>query len=186
MSDVSPVSDSPTIQREKKEEKKVEEGSPVILHCNPPKSSATPLIHWMDKSECLFTPECVWRVPRLTLSTDTHVCVHYNAVSCCSATGLRHIEQSERVTQGQDGNLYFSHVTFDDSRSDYTCNVQFLGARIIVVKEPINLKVTPCKWSLAACSQNGYRTFFSSFYNPGYEFLLCKLYQLLQSYLIFV
>ncbi|KAB5546132.1 hypothetical protein PHYPO_G00068610 [Pangasianodon hypophthalmus] len=97
--------DTPTIQREKKEEKKVEEGSPVVLHCNPPQSSATPLIHWMDKR-------------------------------------LRHIQQSERVIQGRDGNLYFSHVTFEDSRSDYTCNVQFLGARIIVAKEPINLRVT--------------------------------------------
>ncbi|KAK2825500.1 hypothetical protein Q7C36_019427 [Tachysurus vachellii] len=97
--------DTPTMQREKKEEKKVEEGSPVVLHCNPPQSSATPLIHWMDKR-------------------------------------LRHIQQSERVTQGRDGNLYFSHVIFEDNRSDYTCNVQFLGARIIVAKEPITLKVT--------------------------------------------
>ncbi|XP_060794489.1 neural cell adhesion molecule L1.2 isoform X2 [Neoarius graeffei] len=98
--------DTPTIQREKKEEKKVEEGSSVILHCNPPQSAVTPLIHWMDKR-------------------------------------LRHIQQSERVTQGRDGNLYFSHVTFEDSRSDYTCNMQFLGALIIVAKEPISLKVTP-------------------------------------------
>ncbi|KAM9445583.1 neural cell adhesion molecule L1.2 isoform 2-T2 [Clarias gariepinus] len=99
--------DTPTIQREKKEgEKKVEEGNPVILQCNPPQTSATPLIHWMDKR-------------------------------------LRHIQQSERVTQGRDGNLYFSHVTIEDSRNDYTCNVQFLGARIIVAKEPISLKVTP-------------------------------------------
>ncbi|XP_058265684.1 neural cell adhesion molecule L1.2 isoform X3 [Hemibagrus wyckioides] len=96
---------TPTLQREKKEEKTVEEGSPFVLHCNPPQSSATPLIHWMDKR-------------------------------------LRHIQQSERVTQGRDGNLYFSHVKFEDSRSDYTCNVQFLGARIIIVKEPISLKVT--------------------------------------------
>ncbi|KAI4880598.1 hypothetical protein NFI96_012197, partial [Prochilodus magdalenae] len=54
---------------------------------------------------------------------------------------LRHIQQSERVTQGRDGNLYFSHVTMNDSRSDYTCNIQFLGARIIVAKEPIILNV---------------------------------------------
>ncbi|KAI5612172.1 neural cell adhesion molecule L1.2 isoform X1 [Silurus asotus] len=96
--------DTPAMQREKKEEKKVEERSPLILHCNPPESSATPLIHWMDKR-------------------------------------LRHIQQSERVTQGRDGNLYFANVIFEDSRSDYTCNVQFLGARIIVAKEPISLKV---------------------------------------------
>ncbi|XP_036448228.1 neural cell adhesion molecule L1.2 isoform X2 [Colossoma macropomum] len=96
--------DIPAIQKEKKVKKTVEEGSPVVLHCNPPESSVTPLIHWMDKR-------------------------------------LRHIQQSERVTQGRDGNLYFSHVTTEDSRSDYTCNVQFLGARIIVAKEPIILNV---------------------------------------------
>ncbi|XP_076874618.1 neural cell adhesion molecule L1.2 isoform X2 [Brachyhypopomus gauderio] len=96
--------DTPAIQKEKKERKTVEEGSPLVLHCNPPKSSVTPLIHWMDK----------W---------------------------LRHIQQSERVTQGRDGNLYFSHVTRNDSRSDYTCNVQFQDARIIVVKEAISLNV---------------------------------------------
>uniref|UniRef100_A0AAR2LAY5 Neural cell adhesion molecule L1 n=1 Tax=Pygocentrus nattereri TaxID=42514 RepID=A0AAR2LAY5_PYGNA len=98
--------DIPAIQKEKKVKKTVDEGSPVVLHCNPPESSVTPLIHWMDKR-------------------------------------LRHIQQSERVTQGRDGNLYFSHVTTEDSRSDYTCNVQFLGARIIVAKEPINLNVIP-------------------------------------------
>ncbi|XP_066526588.1 neural cell adhesion molecule L1.2 [Hoplias malabaricus] len=98
--------DTPAVQKEKKEKKLVEEGNPIILHCNPPESSATPLIHWMDKR-------------------------------------LRHIQQSERVTQGRDGNLYFSHVTTEDSRSDYTCNIQFLGARIIVAKEPITLNVNP-------------------------------------------
>uniref|UniRef100_A0A8B9HTV9 L1 cell adhesion molecule, paralog a n=1 Tax=Astyanax mexicanus TaxID=7994 RepID=A0A8B9HTV9_ASTMX len=98
--------DTPAIQKEKKEEKTVEEGNSAILHCNPPESSVTPVIHWMDKR-------------------------------------LRHIQQSERVTQGRDGNLYFSHVTTEDSRSDYTCNVQFLGARIIVAKEPISLKILP-------------------------------------------
>uniref|UniRef100_A0AAY5F5D4 Neural cell adhesion molecule L1 n=1 Tax=Electrophorus electricus TaxID=8005 RepID=A0AAY5F5D4_ELEEL len=90
--------------KEKKEKKMVEEGSPVVLHCNPPQSSVTPVIHWMDRR-------------------------------------LRHIQQSERVIQGRDGNLYFSHVIPEDSRSDYTCNVQFLGARIIVVKEAISLNV---------------------------------------------
>ncbi|XP_072512524.1 neural cell adhesion molecule L1.2 isoform X2 [Salminus brasiliensis] len=98
--------DTPAIQKEKKEKKTVEEGNAVILHCNPPKSSVTPVIHWMDKR-------------------------------------LRHIHQSERVTQGRDGNLYFSYVTTEDSRSDYTCNVQFLGARIIVAKEPISLNIAP-------------------------------------------
>ncbi|XP_069039494.1 neural cell adhesion molecule L1.2 isoform X2 [Lepisosteus oculatus] len=55
---------------------------------------------------------------------------------------LRHIEQNERVTQGRDGNLYFSHVTQKDSRDDYICHAQFISARTILQKEPIKLKVT--------------------------------------------
>ncbi|XP_067302078.1 neural cell adhesion molecule L1.2 isoform X2 [Pseudorasbora parva] len=56
---------------------------------------------------------------------------------------LRHIQQNERVIQGRDGNLYFSHVTAADSRDDYTCNTQFPSARIIMLKEPIKLTVVP-------------------------------------------
>ncbi|XP_073731454.1 neural cell adhesion molecule L1.2 isoform X1 [Misgurnus anguillicaudatus] len=56
---------------------------------------------------------------------------------------LRHIQQNERVIQGRDGNLYFSHVTMDDSREDYTCNTQFPSARIIMLKDPIKLTVAP-------------------------------------------
>ncbi|XP_062314615.1 neural cell adhesion molecule L1.2 isoform X1 [Osmerus eperlanus] len=54
---------------------------------------------------------------------------------------LRHLQLSERVTVGKDGNLYFSHVTSEDSREDYTCNVQYLAARTILPKEPITLTV---------------------------------------------
>uniref|UniRef100_A0AAY4EPT7 Uncharacterized protein n=1 Tax=Denticeps clupeoides TaxID=299321 RepID=A0AAY4EPT7_9TELE len=56
---------------------------------------------------------------------------------------LRHIELSERVTQGRDGNLYFSHVVTADSRNDYTCNAQYLKARTILSKEAITLTVSP-------------------------------------------
>ncbi|XP_051946960.1 neural cell adhesion molecule L1-like [Xyrauchen texanus] len=56
---------------------------------------------------------------------------------------LKHIQQNERVIQGRDGNLYFSHVTVADSRDDYTCNTQFLSARIIMLKDPIKLTVVP-------------------------------------------
>ncbi|XP_021325404.2 neural cell adhesion molecule L1.2 isoform X1 [Danio rerio] len=54
---------------------------------------------------------------------------------------LRHIQQNERVIQGRDGNLYFSHATVADSRDDYTCNIQFPSARVIKLKEPIKLTV---------------------------------------------
>lgn len=59
--------------------------------------------------------------------------------------GLRHIQQNDRVIQGLDGNLYFSHVTVADNREDYTCNTQFPSARIIMLKDPIKLTVVPCK-----------------------------------------
>uniref|UniRef100_A0A674AGX6 Neural cell adhesion molecule L1 n=1 Tax=Salmo trutta TaxID=8032 RepID=A0A674AGX6_SALTR len=55
---------------------------------------------------------------------------------------MHHIELNDRVTQGRDGNLYFSHVTINDTRIDYTCNVQYLNARTILSKEPITLTVT--------------------------------------------
>uniref|UniRef100_A0A8C6SYM9 Neural cell adhesion molecule L1 n=1 Tax=Neogobius melanostomus TaxID=47308 RepID=A0A8C6SYM9_9GOBI len=55
---------------------------------------------------------------------------------------LRHIAESERVMHGTDGNLYFAHVTAEDSRDDYTCNVQYLATRTILAKEPITLTVT--------------------------------------------
>ncbi|XP_055079259.1 neural cell adhesion molecule L1.2 isoform X1 [Periophthalmus magnuspinnatus] len=56
---------------------------------------------------------------------------------------LLHIALSERVMHGTDGNLYFAHVTTEDSRNDYTCNVQYLATRTILAKEPITLTVTP-------------------------------------------
>lgn len=56
---------------------------------------------------------------------------------------LLHIPLSERVMPGTDGNLYFARVTAEDSRDDYTCNVQYLATRTILAKEPITLTVTP-------------------------------------------
>ncbi|XP_017286434.1 neural cell adhesion molecule L1.2 isoform X2 [Kryptolebias marmoratus] len=55
---------------------------------------------------------------------------------------LRHIQLSKRVVVGKDGNLYFAHLTVDDSRDDYTCNLQYLETRTILAKEPITLRVT--------------------------------------------
>ncbi|XP_044066815.1 neural cell adhesion molecule L1.2 isoform X2 [Siniperca chuatsi] len=56
---------------------------------------------------------------------------------------LHHIQLSERVVVGKDGNLYFAHLTPEDSRDDYTCNVQYLTTRTILAKEPITLTVNP-------------------------------------------
>ncbi|XP_077452823.1 neural cell adhesion molecule L1.2 isoform X1 [Stigmatopora argus] len=96
----------PTQQKEKKVHVRSEEGSSIVLKCNPPESSMEPIIHWMD-----------WK--------------------------LHHINQSERVMLGKDGNLYFAHLKTTDSRNDYTCNVQFLATRTILAKEPVILTVTP-------------------------------------------
>ncbi|XP_039184616.1 neural cell adhesion molecule L1 isoform X2 [Crotalus tigris] len=56
---------------------------------------------------------------------------------------IEHIAQDERVTVGQDGNLYFANVQMTDSQPDYICNAHFQGPRLIIQKEPIELKVIP-------------------------------------------
>ncbi|XP_072552144.1 neural cell adhesion molecule L1.1 isoform X2 [Salminus brasiliensis] len=56
---------------------------------------------------------------------------------------LRHIPQNDRITIGLDGNLYFANVLLNDTRDDYTCNAQYITARTILPKEPINLTVNP-------------------------------------------
>ncbi|KAM9856330.1 neural cell adhesion molecule L1.2 [Aulostomus maculatus] len=96
----------PSQQKERKLYVKAEEGSSVVLKCNPPQSSMEPIIHWMD-----------WR--------------------------LHHILLSDRVVVGKDGNLYFAHLRPEDSRDDYTCNVQYLATRTILAKEPTTLTVNP-------------------------------------------
>ncbi|XP_040262072.1 neural cell adhesion molecule L1 [Bufo bufo] len=56
---------------------------------------------------------------------------------------LSHIIQDDRVTMGMNGKLYFSNVKSTDNHPDYICHAQFIGARTIVQKEPIELKVLP-------------------------------------------
>ncbi|KAJ8358884.1 hypothetical protein SKAU_G00154090 [Synaphobranchus kaupii] len=58
---------------------------------------------------------------------------------------LKHIELSERLTTGLDGSLYFANVIANDSRSDYTCNAHYMGARTIIPKEAISMTVNPSK-----------------------------------------
>nr|XP_033782422.1 neural cell adhesion molecule L1-like protein [Geotrypetes seraphini]XP_033782423.1 neural cell adhesion molecule L1-like protein [Geotrypetes seraphini] len=52
-----------------------------------------------------------------------------------------HIPQSERVSVGLDGNLYFANVEETDSRSDYCCFAAFTRIRTIVQQMPVNLTV---------------------------------------------
>lgn len=59
---------------------------------------------------------------------------------------LQHIEQSERVSMGLNGNLYFSNVVEKDSRSDYCCFASFSRIRTIVQKNAMAIVVIPCKY----------------------------------------
>ncbi|KAB0388941.1 hypothetical protein E2I00_001943 [Balaenoptera physalus] len=62
---------------------------------------------------------------------------------CLGREGVKilHIKQDERVTMGQNGNLYFANVLTSDNHSDYICHAHFPGTRTIIQKEPIDLRV---------------------------------------------
>ncbi|XP_036388903.1 neurofascin-like [Megalops cyprinoides] len=51
------------------------------------------------------------------------------------------IPQDRRVSMGVNGDLYFSHVTVNDSLTDYSCNARFLATQTIQQKNPYTLKV---------------------------------------------
>uniref|UniRef100_A0A667WV89 Cell adhesion molecule L1-like b n=1 Tax=Myripristis murdjan TaxID=586833 RepID=A0A667WV89_9TELE len=59
--------------------------------------------------------------------------------------GLQHIEQDERVSMGNDGNLYFSNALETDSRQDYCCYASFATIRTIVQKTPMTVIVKSCR-----------------------------------------
>ncbi|XP_034535251.1 neural cell adhesion molecule L1-like, partial [Notolabrus celidotus] len=52
-----------------------------------------------------------------------------------------HIKESDRVTVGLNGNLYFSNVVKSDSRADYICNAQYAAARTILPETAVSLTV---------------------------------------------
>ncbi|XP_036288001.1 neural cell adhesion molecule L1-like protein isoform X4 [Pipistrellus kuhlii] len=54
---------------------------------------------------------------------------------------LQHIQQSERVSMSQAGDLYFANVEEHDSRNDYCCFAAFPRLRTIVQKMPMKLTV---------------------------------------------
>lgn len=63
-----------------------------------------------------------------------------------------HIKQDERVTMGQNGNLYFANVLTSDNHSDYICHAHFPGTRTIIQKEPIDLRVKASESQRPYCS----------------------------------
>uniref|UniRef100_A0A452UFW5 Neuronal cell adhesion molecule n=1 Tax=Ursus maritimus TaxID=29073 RepID=A0A452UFW5_URSMA len=51
------------------------------------------------------------------------------------------LPQSERVSQGLNGDLYFSNVLPEDTREDYICYARFNHTQTIQQKQPISVKV---------------------------------------------
>ncbi|XP_036013381.1 neuronal cell adhesion molecule isoform X38 [Mus musculus] len=54
---------------------------------------------------------------------------------------FQRLPQSERVSQGLNGDLYFSNVLPEDTREDYICYARFNHTQTIQQKQPISLKV---------------------------------------------
>ncbi|XP_045434544.1 neuronal cell adhesion molecule isoform X30 [Pipistrellus kuhlii] len=60
---------------------------------------------------------------------------------------FQRLPQSERVSQGLNGDLYFSNVLPEDSREDYICYARFNHTQTIQQKQPISVKVISAKSS---------------------------------------
>jgi neurocan core protein len=120
----------------------VEEGESVVLPCNPPPSAEPLRIYWMNSSGCQGGAAAWdWGVNVGRVFSDRGPDLHLLA----PFAEILHIKQDERVTMGQNGNLYFANVLTSDNHSDYICNAHFLGTRTIIQKEPIDLRVKASK-----------------------------------------
>ncbi|KAM4037287.1 neuronal cell adhesion molecule isoform 8-T8 [Anomaloglossus baeobatrachus] len=95
---------SPLWTKEKIEPKVLEQGTPLVLPCNPPKGLPPPIIFWMDNY-------------------------------------FQRLPQNSRVSQGLNGDLYFSNVQPEDSRDFYICYARFNLTQTIHQKQPISLTV---------------------------------------------
>uniref|UniRef100_P35331-4 Isoform 4 of Neuronal cell adhesion molecule n=1 Tax=Gallus gallus TaxID=9031 RepID=P35331-4 len=58
---------------------------------------------------------------------------------------FQRLPQSERVSQGLNGDLYFSNVQPEDTRVDYICYARFNHTQTIQQKQPISVKVFSTK-----------------------------------------
>ncbi|XP_025021470.1 neural cell adhesion molecule L1 isoform X2 [Python bivittatus] len=107
----------------------------------------------MSSESHIIVENAQWRkeeVAPITAEEGTHTVLPCNPPTSADPpkiywlnSRIEHITQDERVTVGQDGNLYFANVQMKDSRPDYICNAHFQGPRLIIQKEPIELKVIP-------------------------------------------
>ncbi|XP_042656120.1 neurofascin isoform X16 [Tyto alba] len=57
------------------------------------------------------------------------------------SSSMEPIHQDKRVSQGQNGDLYFSNVVLQDAQTDYSCNARFHFTHTIQQKNPYTLKV---------------------------------------------
>uniref|UniRef100_A0A8C8A9J8 Neurofascin n=1 Tax=Otus sunia TaxID=257818 RepID=A0A8C8A9J8_9STRI len=62
-----------------------------------------------------------------------------------SPAAMEPIHQDKRVSQGQNGDLYFSNVMLQDAQTDYSCNARFHFTHTIQQKNPYTLKVKTSK-----------------------------------------
>ncbi|XP_048193802.1 neuronal cell adhesion molecule isoform X6 [Perognathus longimembris pacificus] len=60
---------------------------------------------------------------------------------------FQRLPQSERVSQGLNGDLYFSNVLPEDTREDYICYARFNHTQTIQQKQPISVKVISARSS---------------------------------------
>lgn len=56
-------------------------------------------------------------------------------------TAMEPITQDKRVSQGHNGDLYFSNVMLPDMQTDYSCNARFHFTHTIQQKDAFTLKV---------------------------------------------
>uniref|UniRef100_A0A8C0FQR9 Neurofascin n=1 Tax=Bubo bubo TaxID=30461 RepID=A0A8C0FQR9_BUBBB len=79
------------------------------------------------------------------------------------SSSMEPIHQDKRVSQGQNGDLYFSNVMLQDAQTDYSCNARFHFTHTIQQKNPYTLKVKTSKchadssgWVFPGLSRTGF------------------------------
>ncbi|KAI4537140.1 hypothetical protein MG293_013343 [Ovis ammon polii] len=68
------------------------------------------------------------------------------------SSSMEPITQDKRVSQGHNGDLYFSNVMLQDMQTDYSCNARFHFTHTIQQKNPFTLKVLTTLWAVSSQS----------------------------------
>lgn len=69
------------------------------------------------------------------------LCLSFSLCFSLTSPDFQKLPQSHRVSQGLNGDLYFSNVMVSDSRSDYICYARFPHTQTIQQKQPITVRV---------------------------------------------